>query len=192
MNEPRDICPECLRRGHTAEVFIGRELCRCLRCHRDVEPVEETISSPSPSFKGKGRMVICTIHGRKPLEEADVNLLAVGKPKGESYFGLGWTHDPGLAPSRDLVTFTKEHNRKGHKDGWFDRYTERLLEEWSVRKDAKKSLGRLLKWLKEGKTVAVSCYCDPHKREFCHLSILRDIVEDMGFEVEEATPIKYR
>jgi hypothetical protein len=186
------VCPKCLEKGHKAEIFLATNMSRCLRCAGNVVGVEVKTPPPRPSFKRKGKMVICTIHGRKPLEEADINLLAVGKPKGYTYFDLGWKHEPGLAPSRELVTFTKEHNRKGHKDGWFERYTESLLDEWTTREDAKKALGRLVKWLKEGKTVAVACYCDSVKREFCHLSILRDIIEDMGFYVEEAIPIKYR
>jgi hypothetical protein len=115
----------------------------------------------------------------------------VGKPKGETYFKW-WIHTPGLAPSRELVTFTKEHNRKGHLEGWFERYTESLLDEWMTRKDSIKAFKELIGYLKGGLTVAIACYCDHNKREFCHLSILRDIIEDMGYEVVEAEPIKYK
>ncbi|MNI73926.1 hypothetical protein D3C73_1299720 [compost metagenome] len=114
-----------------------------------------------------------------------MQLLAVGKPKGQTYFRW-WTHEPGLAPSRDLITFTKMHNRKGHLDGWFERYTESLLEEWEARPDAIEAFTRLMKMLREGKTVAIACYCHPLKREECHLSVIRDLVEDLGFPVEEA------
>ncbi len=67
---------------------------------------------------GKGKVMICSIHNRKSVG-ADVHLFAVGKPKGTFYFDW-WDHTPGLAPSRDLVTFTKEYNRsKGRREGWF-------------------------------------------------------------------------
>jgi hypothetical protein len=134
----------------------------------------------------KGRVILCCIHNRTVMEQVDVQLFAVGKPKGETYFRW-WIHEPGLAPSRDLVTFTKMHNReKGKLGGWFERYTESLLDEWEVREDSKEAFVRLLRYLKDGKTVAIACYCHPLKRDICHLSILRQIIEDLGYECEEA------
>lgn len=186
------LCPYCKDKGYHGEVFISSSgsLCRCLNCERDLDRRE--LLSPAIKSKEEGKVILCTVHGRKPLEEADINLLAVGKPKGKTYFSLGWEHDPGLAPSRDLVTFTKLHNRKGKLEGWFDRYSEKLIDEWLIRGDSISSFSRLIKYLKEGKTVAISCYCDSVKREFCHLSVLSDIIEDLGFTVEEAEPIKYK
>lgn len=138
-----------------------------------------------------GKLIICTIHGRTVMEGVDIQLFCVGKPKGKTYFRW-WTHKPSLAPSPSLVTFTKSHNRdKGHLVGWFERYTESLLQEWSTSDEFKKDFAQLIQWLREGKVVAVACYCDSHKRSECHLSILADLVRDFGFTVEEAKPIKY-
>ena len=79
----------------------------------------------------KGKLILATVHGRDGIPDADINLLAVGKPKGKFYFRwFKW--EPGLAPSRELVTFTKLHNRKGRLEGWFERYTESLMDEWLV------------------------------------------------------------
>lgn len=172
----------------SAEIYTSSLFNRCIRCGRDVEV---TTSVPSSSFKGKGKIILATIHGRTELEGADIHLFAVGKPKGETYFKW-WKHTPGLAPTRELVTFTKEHSRKGKLEGWFERYTESLLEEWMTRKDSMQAFKALRAYLDAGLNVAVACYCDHNKREFCHLSILRDLMEDMGYEVEEATPIKYK
>lgn len=172
----------------SAETYTSSLFNRCTRCGRDVEV---TTSVPSSSFKGKGKVILATIHGRTNIKGADIHLFAVGKPKGTTYFNW-WVHTPGLAPSRELVTFTKEHNRKGRLEGWFERYTESLLDEWTTREDSMKAFKELVGYLKGGLTVAIACYCDVAKREFCHLSILRDIIEDMGYEVEEATPIKYK
>ena len=179
------LCPKC-----NSEVFVGTVIVRCLRCARDLEA--KTLNVPL-KLKGRGKVVICTIHNRTPdMEGIDKHLLAVGKPKGETYFNLGWEHYPGLAPSRDLVTFTKEHNRGGKLDGWFERYTESLLDEWATRKDAMEQFIQLRKWLDKGLNVAVACYCHPSKRDICHLSILREILESMEYEVREARPIPYR
>lgn len=143
------------------------------------------------SFNQKGKLILATIHGRDSIPDADIQLLAVGKPKGYFYFKF-FKHDPGLAPSRELVTFTKLHNRKGRLDGWFERYTESLLDEWLIRGDSMASLVRLRKWLDSGKNVGVACYCAPEKRPVCHLSVLRTLMEDMGYTVVEAEPIKYK
>jgi hypothetical protein len=171
-----------------AEIYTSSLFNRCLRCTRDVEV---KTSVPSSSFKRKGKVILATIHGRTEIEGADIHLFAVGKPKGETYFKW-WKHTPGLAPTRELVTFTKEHNRKGRLEGWFDRYTESLLDEWMTREDSIKAFKHLRAYLDADLTVAIACYCDIAKREFCHLSILRDLLEDMGYLVEEATPIKYK
>lgn len=138
--------------------------------------------------KRKGKVLLCTIHGRTTIDGVDIQLFAVGKPKGKTYMRW-WIHDPGLAPSKELITFTKLNNRKGHKQGWFKRYTESLLNEWSIREDFSKSFSRLIKWLNEGKVVAIACYCAPQKRSQCHLSILKDLIEDFGYEVTEAEPV---
>lgn len=177
-----------LSRCCSAEVFISSLFNRCIRCGKDVEV---KTSAPSSSFNQRGKVILATIHGRTSIPEADKLFLAVGKPKGDTYFKW-FTHDPGLAPSRDLVTFTKEHNRKGKLEGWFERYTESLLDEWFTREDSMKSFIRLRKWLDAGLNVGVACYCDHHKREFCHLTILREVMESMGYIVEEAEPIKYK
>jgi hypothetical protein len=141
--------------------------------------------------ESKGKLITCTVHGRTTMEGVDVQLFCVGKPKGKTYYKW-WTPKPALAPSPELVTFTKSHNRsKGHLPGWFERYTESLLEEWRNSEDFLKAFSQLIQWLREGKVVAVSCYCDPHKRSECHLSILADLVRDFGFTVQEADPIAY-
>lgn len=181
-----ELCPYC----HHEEVFTSSsgKLTRCLICGKDVERKVERIPI---KLSKKGKVVLATIHGRTKLEGVDKQLFAVGKPKGYTYFQW-WEHTPGLAPSRALVTFTKEHNRKGRLEGWFDRYTESLLEEWDTRDDAIESFIQLIKWLNKGLNVGIACYCAPEKRPFCHLSVLRGILEDMGYEVEEAVPIKYK
>lgn len=178
-------CPHCTY----PTVFISsRELIiRCTNCGKDVE--KSSLSSIN-SLK-KGKLIICTIHGRTTMEGVDEQLLAVGKPKGTTYFKW-WKHVPALAPSRELVTFTKEHNRKGHLEGWFERYVESLMDEWLTREDSIQALSGLVKSLNSGKVIAVSCYCDTAKREQCHLGVLRDLIQDLGFEVEEAEPIDYR
>jgi hypothetical protein len=181
-------CPSCKKRGHNVEVINSGNLYRCLRCLKDTTEKE---FKDSLSLKGRGKVLLCTIHGRTVVPEADIQLLAVGKPKGRTYFQW-WEHKPGLAPTRELVTFTKEHNRKGRLDGWFERYTESLLEEWEERGDFFSQFSELINWLTEGKTVAIACYCDHHKRPVCHLSILRGLIEDFGFTVEEAEPIEYK
>ena len=171
-----------------AEVFSCKLFTRCLRCSRETE----TISVSPPSFKAeRGKVILATVHGRTEIPNADVQLLAVGKPKGTSYFRF-FKHEPGLAPSWDLVTFTKEHNRKGRLDGWFERYTESLIEEWLTREDSLEAFKMLRKNLNSGLNVGVACYCHHKKRDVCHLSILRDIMESMGYEVLEAEPIKYK
>jgi hypothetical protein len=175
-------CPRCAEYGHFVEVAAIGWLHRCLRCNRDIP--KQYVRTPIKLEK-KGKVVLCCIHNRTVMEGVDVQLLAVGKPKGQTYFRW-WAHEPGLAPSRDLVTFTKTHNRKGKLEGWFERYTESLLDEWETRQDSLIAFTKLIKMLKEGKTVAVACYCNPLKRPVCHLSILRQLVEDLGYEVEEA------
>lgn len=187
MITPKPECPYC----HHPTVFISssENLIRCTTCDKDVEKS----LLPSVSLPKKGKVIICTVHGRKPLEEADVNLLAVGKPKGQTYFNLGWEHEPGLAPSRELVTFTKHNNHsKGRLDGWFERYTESLLDEWEIRGDSISALSKVVKAVKSNKVVAISCYCAPGKRDICHLSVLKDILEDLGCSVEEAEQIEYK
>lgn len=120
------------------------------------------------------------------MEGVDIQLFAVGKPKGETYFKW-WRHCPALAPTRDLVTFTKMHNReKGKINGWFERYTESLIDEWDNSAEFQREFKLLIKSLKEGKIVAIACYCHPMKRDICHLSILADLIRDFGYEVEEA------
>lgn len=183
-----EICPYCT----VGEVFTSSNnvLHRCLVCCKDVE--RKVVRVPI-KLNQKGKVVLCTIHSRTPdMEGIDKHLFAVGKPKGNTYFNLGWQHYPGLAPTRALVTFTKEHNRKGRLEGWFERYTESLLEEWGTREDSIESFIQLLKWLNKGTNVAISCYCDSVKRPVCHLSILRKLLEDLGYIVEEAEPIKYK
>lgn len=139
----------------------------------------------------KGKLILATVHDRDGIPDAEVSLLAVGKPKGTFYFKY-FKWEPGLAPSKELVTFTKTNNRKGRLDGWFERYTESLLDEWSVRGDSKESLVYVRKLLDSGKNVGVACYCAPEKRAICHLSVLRELMELLGYEVVEAEPIKYK
>jgi hypothetical protein len=186
MTQLKVNCPYCAEYDHFVEVYGTGWLHRCLRCNRDIP--KQYKRTPIKLPKKKGKVILCTVHNRTKMEGVDVQLFAVGKPKGTTYMQW-WTHEPGLAPSRDLVTFTKLHNRKGHLDGWFERYTESLLDEWETRQDSIQAFTRLLRMLKDGKTVAISCYCHPLKREVCHLSVLRSIVEDLGFEVEE-DPLK--
>ncbi|MMZ43656.1 hypothetical protein D1872_52210 [compost metagenome] len=175
-------CPRCAEYGHFVEVYSSGGLHRCLRCDRDWPKQYKRTPIIVPK---KGKVLLCTVHYRTVMEGVDVQMLAVGKPKGITYFKW-WQHEPGLAPSRELVTFTKMNNRKGKLEGWFERYTESLLDEWRERKDFTEAFTRLLNYLKQGKTVAISCYCHPLKRNVCHLSILRGLIEDFGYEVEEA------
>jgi uncharacterized protein YeaO (DUF488 family) len=186
----KEYCPECLKKGYQAEIFSAGSLYRCIRCSKDIEKRKV---DPEPVKLGKkGKIMLCTIHGRTVMEGIDKQLFAVGKPKGKTYFRW-WKWDPGLAPSRELVTFTKDYiRRKGHKEGWFERYTERLLDEWAIREDTMQSFVRLRKWLDSGLNVAIACYCAPEKRPQCHLSILGDVLTSMGYTVEEAEPIKYK
>ena len=128
-----------------------------------------------------GKLLTCSIHGRSKDTVADVQLFCVGKPMGTTYFKR-WIHTPSLAPSKELVTYTK---RSGHKANWFNNYTTNLLDEWNNSSEFKSAFKQLLTWLGEGKTVAVACYCNTRKRQVCHLSILGDLVKDFGFEVEE-------
>lgn len=174
-------CPYCAEYDKFVEVYATGSLHRCLRCLRDIPRQVQK----SPIKLEKGKVVLCCVSNRTVMEGVDVQLLAVGKPKGQTYFQW-WKHEPGLAPSRELVTFTKEHNRKGHLEGWFERYTEKLLDEWESREDSLDAFTRLIGLLNEGKVVAIACYCHPLKRDMCHLSVLRSILEDLGFEVEEA------
>uniref|UniRef100_A0AAU8BCF3 DUF488 domain-containing protein n=1 Tax=Bacillus phage Adastra TaxID=3143958 RepID=A0AAU8BCF3_9CAUD len=177
------LCPYCKSKGRESEVIQTPIFNRCYRCLADL-PTEKLLKG-EVSLKGKGKVMICSIHNRKSVEGADIHLFAVGKPKGTFYFDW-WDHTPGLAPSRELVTFTKEYNRtKGRKEGWFERYTERLLDEWSERKDFMKAMKKLRKNLDSGKNVAIACYCPKYKRDVCHLSILGELLEDMGYIVEE-------
>lgn len=175
-------CPSCSQWSHLVEVISSGWLHRCPRCSRDIP--RQIIRVPI-KLERRGRVILCCVHNRTVMENVDIQLFAVGKPKGETYFKW-WTWEPGLAPTRDLVTFTKMHNRAGKLDGWFQRYEESLLDEWESRKDFKEAFSRLLGYLKDGKTVAVACYCHPMKRGICHLSILRALIEDFGYEVEEA------
>lgn len=128
----------------------------------------------------RGKLLTCSIHGRSRDRIADVQLFCVGKPKGTTYFKR-WIHTPSLAPSKDLVTYTK---RTKHTD-WFGNYTQNLINEWSNSEDFTHFFSQVIKWLSEGKTVAVACYCNTNKRQVCHLSILADLIKDFGFEVEE-------
>jgi len=175
-------CPHCAEYGKFVEVHACGWLHRCLRCYRDIP--RQVVRVPIKLEK-RGKVILCCVHNRTIMEGVDVQLFAVGKPKGETYFKW-WKWEPGLAPARDLVTFTKMHNRAGKLDGWFERYTESLLDEWESREDFTEAFARLLKYLKDGRTVAVSCYCHPLKRAVCHLSILRGLIEDFGYLVEEA------
>lgn len=137
----------------------------------------------------KGKVVLCTIDYRKSLEGTSHSWLAVGKPRGDYYFQW-WEWKPGLAPSSNLVTETRSfNNMKGIREGWFERYTQKLIEEWFSRQDFHVSYSNLIKILDSGENVAVACYCAPSKREFCHLSILRKVLEESGYQVEEAEPI---
>ncbi|WIT26241.1 hypothetical protein [Bacillus phage SPO1L3] len=178
------LCPYCMSKGRESEVFQAPLFNRCYRCFADL-PTEKLLKKEVSLNDGKGKVMICSIHNRKSVEGADVHLFAVGKPKGTFYFDW-WDHTPGLAPSRDLVTFTKEYNRsKGRREGWFERYTERLLDEWSERKDFRVAMKKLRKDLDSGKNVAIACYCPKYKRDVCHLSILGELLEDLGYKVEE-------
>lgn len=172
-------CPHCAEYGKFVEVATCGWLHRCLRCNRDIPKYYKR----TPIKIGK--VTMCCVSNRTVMEGIDVQLLAVGKPKGQTYFQW-WEWEPGLAPTRDLVTFTKTHNRKGHLDGWFERYTESLIAEWEEREDFKVAFAKLLKLLKEGKKVAIACYCHPLKREVCHLSVLKGLIEEFGYEVVEA------
>lgn len=180
-------CPNC----KAPKLFTSSngKLTRCTNCGKDVE---RKVSPSSINSLKKGKVILCTVHGRTTMEGVDAQLLAVGKPKGRTYYQW-WEHTPGLAPSRELITHTKEHNHsKGRLDGWFERYTESLLDEWVNRGDSQHALVELLKKLNKGLNVAVSCYCHPEKRPVCHLTILRELLEDMGYVVEEAEPIDYK
>lgn len=131
--------------------------------------------------KKPGKLITCSIHGRSKDNVADIQLFCVGKPLGKTYFKR-WVHVPSLAPSKDLVTYTKRCKKNGD---WFIHYTDSLLDEWSSSEDFTHAFSQLIRWLSEGKTVAVACYCNSRKRQVCHLSILGDLVKDFGFEVEE-------
>lgn len=188
-----EFCPHCFtKKGYKVEIIVSGDISRCALCMRDLpEPARRIVRVPI-KLERKGRVVLCCVHGRAgKVDWADHQIFAVGKPKGTTYFEW-WEHDPGLAPTSDLVTFAKRHPHKGSKKDSFQFYMEQLLDEWSIRKDFTRSFSRLLNWLKAGKTVAVACYCDPGKRDICHLSILRGLIEDFEYEVTEAEPIWYR
>lgn len=177
------LCPYCKSKGKESEVYQTPIFNRCARCLADIS--DERLISRKENRDQKGKVLLCTIHNRKEVKGADVHLFAVGKPKGTFYFQW-WEHTPGLAPSKELVTFTKSYNRtRGVRDDWFERYTDYLLAEWSASKKFMKAMKRLRSDLDSGKNVAIACYCPKHKREVCHLSILRELLEDMGYTVEE-------
>lgn len=134
----------------------------------------------------KGKVFLCTIDNRSyVLPDIDKQLFAVGKPKGKTYFQY-WQHAPGLAPSPALVTSTNI-TRRTHGDytDWFTTYREELLKEWYNRRDFLRAYSELINDLDNGKNIAIACYCPPQRRLLCHLSILQELLIDMGYKVLE-------
>ena len=132
----------------------------------------------------KGKLLTCCITGRGKTRYADIQLLCVGKPKSRMYEQFGWIYTPALAPSPELVTHTKIQQKKMRLE-WWNFYKDSLLTEWESSKEFYSSLSEVVSFLQQGKTVAVACYCPSVRRSRCHLSILADIVRDLGYETQE-------
>ena len=85
----KEYCPECLKKGYKAEILSAGSPYRCARCSKNIE--KRKVDPKSVKLDKKGKVILCTIHGRTPnIEGVDKYLFAVGKPKGETYFRLGW------------------------------------------------------------------------------------------------------
>ena len=112
------------------------------------------------------RIILCRI-GEEP--EADIRLLITRVPKKLK----GWVHVPELAPSPYLFRKAIQWKKEGLWLQKWPEYESQFFKEMN-QPTANRYIERLVQRIKEGKTLALSCFCVDEKH--CHRSLLKQVV----------------
>ena len=112
------------------------------------------------------RIILCRI-GEEP--EADIRLLITRVPKKLK----GWVHVPELAPSPYLFRKAIQWKKEGLWLQKWPEYESQFFKEMN-QPTANRYIERLVQRIKEGKTLALSCFCVDEKH--CHRSLVKQVV----------------
>lgn len=88
-----------------------------------------------------------------------------------------------LAPSIDLSLQKKAWLDKGLFREKYEEFKEMYIKEINEREDYKKALNRIIELAKEGKKIVLFDNCS--LGEFCHLNILKEILKNEGYRVQD-------
>lgn len=113
-----------------------------------------------------GKIILCRI-GEEP--DADIKLLITRVPKQLR----GWLHVPELAPSPGLFFKAQKWKKEGLWPQKWPEYKSEFLKEMTL-PVADKFLDRLVLRIREGKTIALSCFCVDEI--YCHRSLVKWVV----------------
>lgn len=120
----------------------------------------------------KKRLIVCKVGTRVPAEAIKLQCTLSSKT------ALNWMHIKVLAPSAELFNQWREWKEAGLWPAKWDEFKERFVQEMK-RPVAQAYLNRIVQRLKEGRTVAISCFCNTTWH--CHRFLLQElIVEKLG------------
>ncbi len=114
-----------------------------------------------------GKIILCRI-GDEP--DADIKLLITRVPK---QLGRGWLHIPELASSPNLF-FRAQKWKKGLWPQKWPEYESDFLKEMTM-PVPDKYLDRLALRIREGKKIALACFCVDENH--CHRSLVKQLIQ---------------
>lgn len=118
-------------------------------------------------------MIILTSFKDSGLVKADIKLQVTRSNKN---ILPGWIHVPQLSPSWQLFNKVMDWKMQLIWNKKWDEYKELFLKEMA-RLEPQRYLKHMALRIKEGKTIALACYCPDN--EYCHRSLVKEIVERM-------------
>lgn len=95
----------------------------------------------------------------------------------------------GLSPGPALYQDYLEKWKDVDPERWWPQYQARFKEELK-QPEKRAALHRLWLLLREGKNVALVCFCPDYR--YCHRTIVGDLLREKGVAVEEMSPLADR
>lgn len=163
---------------------IGRKVAESIMNQKEATATKPKQNTP------KTKPILLTKNG----EQAKATVTTVQKIKPEQYDNVyaivrsmrrpkkGVTQLQALSPSMSLL---RDYNRWKNNGEWnrekFEQeYLPRFIEEMK-QPEARKALNKLYKELKDGKNIALTCFCGDES--LCHRSIIAGILQGLGVDI---------
>ena len=157
------------------------------------------VSNNDNDVPEKGFVRLCSIRNIEKYESLDsfyTKLFIVRSLGKRSSFLDEWDfiHVPQLSPSSELFgkynnqwkkgIFTRQEKEvmaKSMTNSWWDLYVPDFIQEMNGRRDIQVCLKKIMRYLDNGKSVMLTCFCNDFNR--CHRGLLGYYLQSKGYEV---------